>query len=87
MLDILNRVVEWDCLDIMKTIPNKSIDMVLCDLPYWTTQNKWDSVIPLDKLRGHYKRILKDNWVIVLTAQWLFTAKLILSNDKWFKYQ
>ncbi|HPK27742.1 MAG TPA: site-specific DNA-methyltransferase [Candidatus Absconditabacterales bacterium] len=87
MLDILNRVVEGDCLDIMKTIPNKSIDMVLCDLPYGTTQNKWDSVIPLDKLRGHYKRILKDNGVIVLTAQGLFTAKLILSNDKWFKYK
>ena len=86
MNNILNTVIEWDCLEIMKKIPNNSIDMILCDLPYWTTQNKWDSVIPLGKLRKEYKRIIKDNWVIVLTAQWIFTAKLMLSNESWFKY-
>ena len=76
-----------DCLELMKDIPNKSIDMILCDLPYGTTQNKWDSVIPLDELWREYKRIIKDNGVIVLTSQGIFTAKLILSNEKWFKYK
>ena len=76
-----------DCLELMKDIPDKSIDMILCDLPYGTTQNKWDSVIPLDELWREYKRIIKDNGVIVLTSQGIFTAKLILSNEKWFKYK
>jgi len=61
--------------------------MILCDLPYGTTQNKWDSVIDLDKLWTHYERIIKVNGAIVLTAQGLFTAKLILSNEKLFKYK
>lgn len=82
-----NKVVEGDCLDIMKKIPDKSIDMILCDLPYGHTQNKWDSVIPLDKLWEDYERIIKDNGAIVLTAQGVFTAKLILSNQKLFKYK
>ena len=76
-----------DCLELMKDIPNKSIDMILCDLPYGTTQNKWDSVIPLDELWKEYKRIIKDNGVIALTSQGIFTAKLMLSNEKWFKYK
>ena len=76
-----------DCLELMKDIPDKSIDMILCDLPYGTTQNKWDSVIPLEPLWEQYKRIIKDNGVIVLTSQGIFTAKLILSNEKWFKYK
>ena len=78
---------QGDCLELMKDIPDKSIDMILCDLPYGTTQNKWDSVIPLDELWREYKRIIKDNGVIVLTSQGIFTAKLILSNEKWFKYK
>ena len=78
---------QGDCLELMKDIPNKSIDMILCDLPYGTTQNKWDSVIPLEPLWEQYKRIIKDNGVIVLTSQGIFTAKLILSNEKWFKYK
>ena len=78
---------QGDCLELMKDIPNKSIDMILCDLPYGTTQNKWDSVIPLDELWREYKRTIKDNGVIVLTSQGIFTAKLILSNEKWFKYK
>lgn len=85
--NVLNRVIEWDCLKVMKLIPSKSVDMVLCDLPYWTTQNKRDSVIPLKKLRQEYKRIIKDNWVIALTSQWIFTAQLILSNPDMFKYK
>lgn len=85
--DLLNKVIQGDCLDVMHTIPSKSIDLILCDLPYGTTQNKWDSVIPLDLLWGHYERIIKDEGVIALTGQGVFTAKLILSNEKLFKYK
>ena len=63
-----------DCLEIMPKLPNKSVDMILCDLPYGTTQNKWDSVIDLDKLWTEYKRIIKDNGAIVLTASQPFTS-------------
>jgi site-specific DNA-methyltransferase (adenine-specific)/modification methylase len=82
-----NKILCGDCLDLMEEIPDKSIDMILCDLPYGTTQNKWDSVIPLDKLWKQYERIIKDNGAIVLTSQGIFTAKLILSNEKLFKYK
>ncbi len=74
-------------MSIMKDIPNKSADMVLCDLPYGTTQNRWDSLIPLDLLWRQYERIIKDNGAVVLTAQGIFTAKLILSNEKRYKYK
>ena len=87
MDNIINKVILGDCLDIMPKIPDNSVDMILCDLPYGTTQNKWDSVIPLDQLWKQYERIIKDNGAIVLTAQGLFTAKLILSNEKLFKYK
>lgn len=83
----LDKVIQGDCLEVMQSIPDKSINMILCDLPYGTTQNKWDSVIDLPKLWAEYTRIIKDNGVIVLTSQGLFTAKLILSNEKWFKYK
>lgn len=82
-----NKVFEADCLDLLPQIPDKSVDMVLCDLPYGTTQNKWDSVIDLDKLWKEYMRIIKDDGVIVLTSQGIFTAHLILSNEAWFKYK
>ncbi|MBK9338071.1 MAG: site-specific DNA-methyltransferase [Lewinellaceae bacterium] len=85
--DLLNKVIQGDCLDVMHTIPSKSIDLILCDLPYGTTQNKWDSVIPLDLLWAHYERIIKDEGAIALTGQGVFTAKLILSNEKLFKYK
>ena len=81
------KLYKGDCLGVMKNIPSKSVDMILCDLPYGTTQNKWDSVIPFDELWREYKRIIKDNGAIVLTSQGIFTAKLILSNEKWFKYK
>jgi len=82
-----NKVIEGDCLKVMSGIPSKSIDMVLCDLPYGTTQNRWDGVIPFDQLWVHYERIIKDNGVIALTGQGLFTANLMLSNQKLFKYK
>ncbi len=84
---LIDRVIEGDCLDVMPNIPDESIDMVLCDLPYGTTQNAWDSVIPLDRLWNQYERIIKPNGAIVLTSQGLFTAKLVLSNEKIFKYK
>ena len=83
----INKVIQGDCLEVMKNLPNNSIDMILCDLPYGTTQNKWDSIINLDKLWEQYERIIKDNGCIALTAQGVFTAKLILSNEKLFKYK
>lgn len=76
-----------DCLVEMKKIPDKSIDMILCDLPYGTTQCKWDSVIPFEPLWGHYKRILKPNGIIALTASQPFTSALVLSNPEWFKHE
>ena len=85
--NFINRIFEDDCLNVLPNIPDKSIDMILCDLPYGTTQNKWDSVIPLDKLWKQYNRIIKDNGVIALTSQGIFTAKLILSNEQYFKYK
>lgn len=85
--DYINKVFEADCLDLMPQIPDKSIDMILCDLPYGTTQNKWDSVIDLNKLWQEYTRIIKDDGVIVLTSQGIFTAHLIMSNESWFKYK
>jgi len=85
--EFVNHVIEGDCLNVMQDFPDHSIDMILCDLPYGTTQNKWDSVIDLDKLWKQYKRIIKPNGAIILTSQGVFTAKLILSNEKWFKYK
>ena len=73
---------QGDCLELMKGLPDKSIDMILCDLPYGVTKNKWDSVIPLDLLWKQYERIIKDNGAIVLNGQDKFSAKLMLSNEK-----
>ncbi len=85
--EFLNKVIEGDCLEVMPDIPDKSIDMILCDLPYGTTQNEWDSVIPIKELWKQYERIIKDNGAIVLTSQGLFTNRLISSNEKMFKYK
>ena len=78
---------QGDCLEVMKGIPDQSVGMILCDLPYGTTQNKWDSVIPLDELWAEYQRIIKPRGVIALTSQGIFTARLILSNEAWFRYK
>jgi site-specific DNA-methyltransferase (adenine-specific) len=82
-----NCLIEGDCLEVMSRFRDASVDLILCDLPYGTTQNPWDSVIPLDLLWEQYKRILKPNGAVVLTSQGLFTAKLILSNPDEFKYK
>ena len=83
----VNRVIKGDCIEVMHHLPDDCIDMVLCDLPYGTTQNKWDSIVPLDKLWTEYKRIVKPDGAIVLTSQGLFTAALIMSQPKLFKYK
>lgn len=82
----LNRIYQIDGLEGMALIPDKSIDMILCDLPYGTTQNKWDSIIPFDNLWKQYERIIKENGAIVLTAAQPFTSALVMSNPKLFKY-
>lgn len=87
LIDMLNKVFEADCLEKMKDIPAHSIDMILCDLPYGMTQNAWDSYIPLDLLWAQYLRIIKPDGVIALTSHGIFTAKLILSQEKLFKYK
>lgn len=84
---IVNSVYEGDCLEYMRRFPDNSIDMVMCDLPYGVTRNKWDSIIPLGELWKEYGRIVKDTGAIVLTSQGLFTAELILSNRKMFRYK
>ena len=75
-----------DCLELMKDIEDKSIDMILCDLPYGTTPASWDKIIPIKELWGEYIRIIKDTGAIVLTAQQPFTSLLISSNLKLYKY-
>lgn len=81
------KLYNGDCLEIMKDIPDKGIDMILCDLPYGRTQNKWDSIIPLDKLWEQYNRIIKNNGAIVLFAQTPFDKVLGVSNLKMLKYE
>jgi site-specific DNA-methyltransferase (adenine-specific) len=85
--DELGMCFKGDCLDIMKNIPDKSVDMILCDLPYGTTACKWDTIIPFEPLWEQYNRIIKDNGAIVLTASQPFTTALIMSNIKNFKYE
>jgi site-specific DNA-methyltransferase (adenine-specific) len=77
---------QGDCLDVMPMLPDKSVDMILCDLPYGTTACKWDTIIPFEPLWAQYKRIIKPNGAIVLTASQPFTSALVMSNVKWFKY-
>ena len=82
----INNIYNGDCLELMKEIPIGSIDMILCDLPYGTTQNKQDIIIPFDKLWEQYERVIKDNGAIVLFGQGLFFVDLINSNRKLFRY-
>ena len=77
---------QGDCLQLMKEIPDKSVDMILCDLPYGTTKNTWDVVIPFTQLWEQYNRIIKDNGAIVLFGNQPFTSHLIISNEKYFRY-
>ena len=80
------KLLQGDCLELMKDIPDGSVDMILADLPYGTTALSWDSIIPLDKLWEHYERVIKDDGAIVLTASQPFTTSLIGSNIELFRY-
>ena len=82
----LNKIYNEDCLEGMKRIPDKSVDMILCDLPYGTTACKWDTIIPFEPLWEQYKRVIKDNGAIVLTASQPFTSALVMSNPSMFRY-
>lgn len=79
-------LVNGDCLDVMLNIETGSIDLILCDLPYGVTKNKWDTVIPFDKLWEQYNRVIKENGAIVLFGSQPFTTMLISSNLKYFRY-
>jgi len=92
------ELFKGDCLEIMSDIEDHSIDLILCDLPYGTTDRvgtskgsnrllAWDNVIPLDKLWFHYRRLLKPKGAVVLTADQPFTSQLIMSNLEWFRYE
>lgn len=83
----LNTIYNEDCLLGMQRIPDKTIDMILCDLPYGTTRNSWDSVLPLDELWAQYERIIKDNGAIVLTAQTPFDKILGASKQELLRYE
>jgi site-specific DNA-methyltransferase (adenine-specific) len=80
------QLIHGDCLEKMKDIPDKSIDMILCDLPYGTTACKWDVVIPFEPLWGQYKRVIKDRGAIVLFGSEPFSSYLRMSNLDHWKY-
>ena len=82
----MNQVLQGDCLELMKEIPDGSVDMILADLPYGTTACKWDTIIPFEPLWEQYERIIKKNGAIVLTASQPFTSALVMSNPKMFRY-
>ena len=77
---------QGDCLELMKGIPDGSVDMILCDLPYGTTRNRWDTVIPFEELWKQYKRIIKDHGAICLFGQEPFSSVMRLSNLKMYRY-
>ena len=81
------QIKQGDCLELMKDVPDKSIDMILCDLPYGTTACKWDNVIPFEPLWEQYNRIIKDNGAIVLFGSQPFATDLINSNRTYFRYE
>jgi site-specific DNA-methyltransferase (adenine-specific) len=81
-----NQIYHGDCMELLPLVPDASVDMVLCDPPFGTTRNSWDSVLPLDRLWVQYKRVVKPNGAIVLFASQPFTTALINSNAKMFRY-
>jgi len=83
-----NKIYQGDCLELMKQIGDKSVDLILCDLPYGVTaRNKWDVIIPFEKMWEQYKRIIKEDGAIILTATQPFASMLVMSNIEMFKYE
>lgn len=87
MSDLLNKITLGDCLDVMQRIPDQSVDMVLCDLPYGVTACAWDAVIPFDALWAQYNRVVKKRGAVVLTATQPFCSALVMSNPKNFRHE
>ena len=81
------QLYQGDCLDLMRTLPDAGLDLILCDLPYGATALTWDKELPIADLWGHYRRILKPTGAVVLTAINPFAARLIVSNSDWFRYE
>lgn len=79
-------LIKGDCLDVMPTLEKGSIDLILCDPPYGTTQNKWDIIIPFDKMWEGIRSVIKPRGIVVFTTAQPFTSQLILSNPSWYKY-
>lgn len=84
---MINEIIHGDCLEVMKSIPDGSIDMILCDLPYGTTRSEWDEIIPFAPLWEQYERVIKNNGAIVLFAKAPFDKMLWSSNPKLFRYE
>ena len=82
----LDKIYNEDCIERMKRVPDKSIDAIICDLPYGTTQCSWDVIIPLKPLWEQYRRIIKDNGTIVLFGAEPFSSYLRGGNIEWYKY-
>ena len=82
-----NRMYLGDCLSVLKRIPDKMVSLIACDLPYAQTSHSWDTMLPLEDLWMQYKRVLKPNGVVALTAKGQFMVDLILSNRDWYKYE
>lgn len=83
----IDKIYNEECISGMERIPDHTVDLIICDLPYGTTRNKWNVMIPLDKLWVQYKRILKSRGVVLLFAQPPFSAALGMSNIEWFRYE
>ena len=83
----LDKIYNMDCLEGMKQIPDGSVDTIICDLPYGTTENEWDIIIPFDKLWEQYLRIMKDNAPVILFSQMPFTIDVVCSQRKLFRYE
>ena len=83
----LDKIYNMDCLEGMKQIPDGSVDAIICDLPYGTTENEWDIIIPFDKLWEQYLRIMKDNAPVILFSQMPFTIDVVCSQRKLFRYE
>lgn len=87
MEELLGKVIEGDCLEVLPGVPDRSVDMILSDLPYGTTGIVWDIAIDLERLWREYERIIKPSGVIALSSQGIFTGRLMLSNERLFKYK
>jgi DNA modification methylase len=84
---MIESLIHGECLEKLKDVEDKTVDLILTDLPFQTTQNKWDIIIPFEPLWEQYGRIIKDNGAIVLNSMQPFTSQLICSKLEWFKYE